>query len=84
MSKAHRGKGILDKPKRGRGACPVSKQTGVKLLYQVELDGKQVMVSKVGKAILAKAKKSAAAAPAAPKEEKPAEAQASTAGASAT
>jgi hypothetical protein len=82
MSKAHRGKGILDKPKRGRGACPVSKQTGVKLLYQVELGGKQAMVSKVGKAMLANAKKSAVAA--APKEEKPAEAQGSTAGASAT
>ena len=82
MSKAHRGKGILDKPKRGRGACPVSKQTGVKLLYQVELDGKQVMVSKVGKAILANAKKSAVATAA--KEEKPAETQGSTPGASAT
>jgi hypothetical protein len=69
MSKAHRGKGILDKPKRGRGMCPVSKQGGVKLLYQVELEGKQVMVSKIGKAMLANAKK------AAPKEAKPAEAQ---------
>jgi hypothetical protein len=62
MSKAHRGKGILDKPKRGRGDCPVSKQTGVKLLYQVDLGGKQVMVSKVGKAMLANAKKSGQAA----------------------
>jgi hypothetical protein len=82
MSKAHRGKGILDKPKRGRGACPVSKQTGVKLLYQLEIDGKQVMVSKIGKAMRANAKKSAAAA--APKEEEPVEAQGSGAGASAT
>lgn len=59
MSKAHRGKGILDKPGRARGTCPVSKQTGVKLLYQVELEGKQVMVSKIGKAMLANAKKNA-------------------------
>ena len=73
MSKAHRGKGILDKPKRGRGVCPVSKQTGVKLLYQVEIEGKQTMVSKIGKAIIANAKKIAKAA--APKEDKPAEAQ---------
>ncbi len=69
MSKAHRGKGILDKPKHGRGACPVSKQTGVKLLYQVELEGKQTMVSKIGKAIIANSRK------AAPKEAKPAEPQ---------
>lgn len=69
MSKAHRGKGILDKPKRGRGACPVSKQTGVKLLYETDLEGKKTMISKVGKAILANAKK------AAPKAAKPAEAQ---------
>jgi len=73
MSKAHRGKGILDKPKHGRGACPVSRQTGVKLLYQVELQGKQVMVSKIGKAMLANAKKNAHAAAA--KEDKPADAQ---------
>ena len=72
MSKAHRGKSILDKPSRARGACPVSKQTGVKLLYQVELEGKQVMVSKVGKAMLANAKKSSTAA--APKEAAPAQA----------
>ena len=77
MSKAHRGKGILDKPKRGRGACPVSKQTGVKLLYQVDLNGTQTMVSKVGKAMLANAKKNTQAA--APAAEKPAEAPAGTA-----
>jgi hypothetical protein len=72
MSKAHRGKGILDKPARARGTCPVTSKSGVKLLYQVDINGKQVMVSKVGKATLANAKKGA---PAAPKEEKAAEAQ---------
>jgi hypothetical protein len=76
MSKAHRGKGILDKPARARGTCPVTSKSGVKLLYQVDIEGKQVMVSKVGKATLANAKvKAKKAAPAAPKEEKAAEAR---------
>ena len=59
MSKNHRGRGLKTMPLRGRGTCPVTGQTGVKLLYEVEMDGKKVMVSKMGKARLANQKKAA-------------------------
>ena len=62
MSKNHRGRGLKATPNRSRGTCPVTKQSGVKLLYEVEIEGKKVMVSKVGKATLAKQKKTAAPA----------------------
>lgn len=51
MSKAHRGKGArAEYVRSGRGTCPVTKKTGVKLLYEQEIDGKKVMVSKAAKA----------------------------------
>lgn len=62
MSKNHRGRGLLTMPARGRGTCPVTGQTRVKLLYEIEMDGKKVMVSKMGKATLANKKKTAPAA----------------------
>ncbi len=52
MSKAHRGKGIKDLKAHGRGVCPVTKQSGVKLLYEQEIDGEKVQISKVGRATL--------------------------------
>jgi hypothetical protein len=64
MSKNHRGRGLKAMFKRGRGTCPVTGQTGVKLLYEVEIEGKKVMVSKIGKAALANKKKTATAEPA--------------------
>jgi hypothetical protein len=64
MSKNHRGRGLKAQYKRGRGTCPVTAQTGVKLLHEVEIEGKKVMVSKVGKATLANKKKPAEPAPA--------------------
>lgn len=58
MSKAHRGAGIRGEyPKMGRGKCPVTGKTGVKLLYEHEIDGKKVMISKTAKATLANVKK---------------------------
>jgi hypothetical protein len=58
MSKAHRGTPLKqEKPRSGRGTCPVTGKTGVKLLYEVELDGQKTMVSKTGKATLANIKK---------------------------
>lgn len=58
MSKAHRGTPLKqEKPRSGRGTCPVTGKTGVKLLYEVELDGQKTMVSKAGKATLANIKK---------------------------
>jgi len=59
MSKNHRGRGLKAQHNRGRGTCPVTGQTGVKLLHEVEIEGKKVMVSKVGKATLANAKRAA-------------------------
>ena len=58
MSKNHRGRELREQPNRSRGTCPVTGQTGVKLLYEVEIDGAKTMVSKVGKASLANRKKS--------------------------
>ena len=46
MSKAHRGTGIRDQVKNGRGTCPVCKRTGVKVLYGNEINEKKVMVCK--------------------------------------
>ena len=48
MSKAHRGRPLKEEtPMSGRGTCPVTGRSGVKLLYEQEIDGKKVMVSKV-------------------------------------
>jgi hypothetical protein len=58
MSKAHRGRPLKEEtPGAGRGYCPVTKKTGVKLLYEVEIDGQKVMVSKAGKATLDNARR---------------------------
>lgn len=67
MSKAHRGTPLKEEqPNAGRGKCPVTGQTGVKLVYEHEIDGRKVMISKVGKATLANQKhREEAAAPAA-------------------
>ncbi len=51
MGKANRGR--LFKQEGGqRGTCPVTKKTGVKLLFEHEIDGQKVMISKVGRATL--------------------------------
>jgi hypothetical protein len=57
MSKAHRGRGILDQYKRGRGTCPVCKRTGVKKLYSYEHNGKNIEVCKVCRAAISHGKK---------------------------
>lgn len=60
MSKAHRGTPLKkETPGSGRGKCPITGRTGVKLLYEQEIDGVKVMVSKHGKAALANQKRSA-------------------------
>lgn len=57
MGKTNRGR--LFKEEGGtRGTCSVTKRTGVKLLFEHEIDEKKVMISKVGRATLRnKAKK---------------------------
>ena len=58
MSKSHRGRPAKEEyPNANRGTCPVTKRSGVKLLYEAEVDGEKVMVSKAGKAALQNAKR---------------------------
>lgn len=58
MSKAHRGRPLKEEtPNAGRGKCPITGRTGVKLLYEHEIDGKKMMISKIGKATIANQKK---------------------------
>ena len=61
MSKAHRGKGLREVAARGRGACPVCKRDGVKVLYEQEIEGKKTKICKTCKATLANSKKAAVA-----------------------
>jgi len=46
MSKAHRGTGVRELVKSGRGACPVCRRTGIKVLYENEVNEKKIMVCK--------------------------------------
>lgn len=46
MSKNHRGAGIRNLPSRGRGTCPICHRTGVKIIYEVEIDGQKTMICK--------------------------------------
>ena len=57
MSKAHRGKGLRGESGRSRGLCPVCKRESVKILYELEADGKKVKVCKTCKAAVAHGKK---------------------------
>ena len=56
MSKAHRGAGVRELPKSGRGECPVCKRTGVKTLYEIEANSKKVKICKICKASIANGK----------------------------
>ncbi len=57
MSKSNRGKGIWEKMGRGRGTCPVCKRSGIKLLYEREINEKKYMICKQCRAALAHGKK---------------------------
>ncbi len=46
MAKAHRGAGIRDQVRNGRGTCPVCKRTAIKVMYEVEVDGNKSVVCK--------------------------------------
>ncbi|MFA5468712.1 MAG: hypothetical protein WC224_06605 [Sphaerochaetaceae bacterium] len=56
MAKAHRGAGIREQLFQGRGTCPVCKRTGVKVLYEHEIDGNKAMLCKQCSASIKKAK----------------------------
>ncbi|MFP4329640.1 MAG: hypothetical protein ACOC45_07865 [Alkalispirochaetaceae bacterium] len=74
MSKAHRGRPLKDEqPKGARGKCPITGKTGVKLVYEHEIDGKKVMISKAAKATLTNQRRRAARSE--KKEEAPASAE---------
>ncbi|NBF41015.1 MAG: hypothetical protein GVY14_11425 [Spirochaetes bacterium] len=61
MSKSNRGRNLKDERKNGaRGTCPITGKTGVKLVYEHEIDGKKVMISKTAKATLENQKRSEA------------------------
>ena len=58
MSKAHRGRPLKEEtPNAGRGKCSITGRTGVKLLYEHEIDGTKVMVSKAGHSTLTNQKR---------------------------
>jgi len=47
MSKAHRGRPLkTETPGSGRGECPLCKRSGIKLLYEHEVDGKKLVICK--------------------------------------
>ena len=47
MSKAHRGRPLKEEtPGSGRGTCPICKRTGIKLLYEHEINEKKLAVCK--------------------------------------
>ena len=56
MSKAHRGKGLVETVAHGRGVCPICKREAVKVLYEQEIEGKKTKICKVCKATLANKK----------------------------
>lgn len=60
MSKAHRGKGLHETFNRGRGICPICKKTGVKVIYEQEIEGTKQNICKVCKATLENQKKASA------------------------
>jgi CRISPR/Cas system-associated protein Cas10 (large subunit of type III CRISPR-Cas system) len=56
MSKSHRGFGVRELVKSGRGTCPVCKRTGIKTLYEYEKDEKTFMICKQCKVAIARGK----------------------------
>lgn len=68
MSKAHRGKGIRAEQNRGRGVCPVCNKTGIKVLYEQEINGAKSMICKICRANI-KNKKAAESSAEKPAEE---------------
>lgn len=56
MSKAHRGRGLVELPSKGRGECPICKRKGVKVVYDLEANGKKLKICKICKASIANGK----------------------------
>ncbi len=62
MSKSHRGKGIRNKLRSGRGTCPLCQRTGVKVIYEREVNKQKISVCKICNASENKKQQAAAAA----------------------
>ncbi len=62
MSKAHRGFGVRELVRNGRGDCPVCGRTAIKVLYEYEKDEKKFMICKQCKVAVARGKKADAVA----------------------
>lgn len=62
MSKAHRGSGVIELPSRGRGTCPVCKRSGIKVVYEQEINGKKLQVCKQCRSAIKHGKKTEAVA----------------------
>ena len=56
MSKAHRGAGVRELTKSGRGPCPVCKRTGIKVLYEQTINEKKLSVCKQCRAAISHGK----------------------------
>jgi len=56
MSKAHRGSGIRDQIRNGRGDCPLCKRTAIKIGYEQDFDGKKVNICKQCNSAVSKGK----------------------------
>jgi len=56
MGKTHRGKGLKDQVRQGRGTCPVCKRTGVKVVFEAQVNDKTVKVCKTCKASISHGK----------------------------
>ncbi len=50
MGKSHRGSGIRELENNGRGDCPLCKRTGLKVMYEIEVDEKKLTICKQCKA----------------------------------
>jgi hypothetical protein len=57
MSKAHRGSGLRETVSSGRGTCPVCKRTGIKVVYEQEINEKKYFICKQCRAAIAHGKK---------------------------
>ena len=57
MSKAHRGAGIRELAGNGRGTCPVCRRSGIKVLYEHEVNEKKIAICKQCKSAIAHGKK---------------------------
>jgi len=56
MGKTHRGKGLKDQARGGRGECPVCHRTAVKVVYEIQVKDATVKVCKICKATASRAK----------------------------